>query len=231
MNAVELYYWPTPNGQKITIFLEETAVPYTLHPVDIGKGDQFSPEFLRISPNNKMPALVDPVGPDGKPIALFESGAILLYLAEKTGRFLPRDPFNRYQVIQWLMFQMSGVGPMLGQAHHFRGYAPEKIEYAINRYTKEAGRLYSVMDTQLAVRDYIAGEYSIADMAIYPWIVPYERQGQALEDYPHLQRWFGRLAVRPAVQRGMAQLAELRTSAMTDKARETLFGNTQYQRR
>ncbi len=231
MNAVELYYWPTPNGQKITIFLEETAVPYTLHPVDIGKGDQFSPEFLRISPNNKMPALVDPAGPDGKPIALFESGAILLYLAEKTGRFLPRDPFNRYQVIQWLMFQMSGVGPMLGQAHHFRGYAPEKIEYAINRYTKEAGRLYSVMDTQLAVRDYIAGEYSIADMAIYPWIVPYERQGQALEDYPHLQRWFGRLAVRPAVQRGMAQLAELRTSAMTDKARETLFGNTQYQRR
>ena len=231
MNVIELYYWPTPNGQKITIFLEETGVPYTLHPVDIGNGDQFRPEFLRISPNNKMPALVDPAGPDGKPIALFESGAILLYLAEKTGRFLPRDPFNRYQVIQWLMFQMSGVGPMLGQAHHFRGYAPEKIEYAINRYTKEAGRLYSVMDTQLAVRDYIAGEYSIADMAIYPWIVPYERQGQALEDYPHLKRWFERLAVRPAVQRGMAQLKELRTSAMTDKARETLFGNTQYQRR
>ena len=168
MNAVELYYWPTPNGQKITIFLEETAVPYTLHPVDIGKGDQFSPEFLRISPNNKMPALVDPAGPDGKPIAQFESGAILLYLAEKTGRFLPRDPFNRYQVIQWLMFQMSGVGPMLGQAHHFRGYAPEKIEYAINRYTKEAGRLYSVMDTQLAVRDYIAGEYSIGTWPSIP---------------------------------------------------------------
>ena len=231
MNVIELYYWPTPNGQKITIFLEETGVPYTLHPVDIGNGDQFRPEFLRISPNNKMPALVDPAGLDGKPIALFESGAILLYLAEKTGRFLPRDPFNRYQVIQWLMFQMSGVGPMLGQAHHFRGYAPEKIEYAINRYTKETGRLYSVMDTQLAARDYIAGEYSIADMAIYPWIVPYERQGQALEDYPHLKRWFERLAVRPAVQRGMAQLKELRTSAMTDKARETLFGNTQYQRR
>lgn len=231
MNAIELYYWPTPNGQKITIFLEETGVPYMLHPVDIGNGDQFRPEFLRISPNNKMPALVDPAGPDGKPIALFESGAILLYLAEKTGRFLPRDPFKRYQVIQWLMFQISGVGPMLGQAHHFRGYAPEKIAYAINRYTKEAGRLYSVMDTQLAARDYIAGEYSIADMAIYPWIVPYERQGQALEDYPHLKRWFERLAVRPAVQRGMAQLEELRTSAMTDKARETLFGNTQYQRR
>ncbi len=231
MNVIELYYWPTPNGQKITIFLEETGVPYTLHPVDIGNGDQFRPEFLRISPNNKMPALVDPAGLDGKPIALFESGAILLYLAEKTGRFLPRDPFNRYQVIQWLMFQISGVGPMLGQAHHFRGYAPEKIEYAINRYTKETGRLYSVMDTQLAARDYIAGEYSIADMAIYPWIVPYERQGQALEDYPHLKRWFERLAVRPAVQRGMAQLKELRTSAMTDKARETLFGNTQYQRR
>ncbi len=231
MNVIELYYWPTPNGQKITIFLEETGVPYTLHPVDIGNGDQFRPEFLRISPNNKMPALVDPAGLDGKPIALFESGAILLYLAEKTGHFLPRDPFNRYQVIQWLMFQISGVGPMLGQAHHFRGYAPEKIEYAINRYTKETGRLYSVMDTQLAARDYIAGEYSIADMAIYPWIVPYERQGQALEDYPHLKRWFERLAVRPAVQRGMAQLKELRTSAMTDKARETLFGNTQYQRR
>ncbi len=231
MNVIELYYWPTPNGQKITIFLEETGVPYTLHPVDIGNGDQFRPEFLRINPNNKMPALVDPAGLDGKPIALFESGAILLYLAEKTGRFLPRDPFNRYQVIQWLMFQISGVGPMLGQAHHFRGYAPEKIEYAINRYTKETGRLYSVMDTQLAARDYIAGEYSIADMAIYPWIVPYERQGQALEDYPHLKRWFERLAVRPAVQRGMAQLKELRTSAMTDKARETLFGNTQYQRR
>ena len=231
MNVIELYYWPTPNGQKITIFLEETGVPYTLHPVDIGNGDQFRPEFLRISPNNKMPALVDSAGLDGKPIALFESGAILLYLAEKTGRFLPRDPFNRYQVIQWLMFQISGVGPMLGQAHHFRGYAPEKIEYAINRYTKETGRLYSVMDTQLAARDYIAGEYSIADMAIYPWIVPYERQGQALEDYPHLKRWFERLAVRPAVQRGMAQLKEFRTSAMTDKARETLFGNTQYQRR
>ncbi|MHB8424685.1 MAG: glutathione S-transferase N-terminal domain-containing protein [Gammaproteobacteria bacterium] len=231
MNTIELYYWPTPNGQKITICLEETGVPYTLHPVDIGNGDQFRPEFLRISPNNKMPALVDPVGPDGKPIALFESGAILLYLAEKTGRFLPRDPFNRYQVIQWLMFQISGVGPMLGQAHHFRGYAPEKIEYAINRYTQEAGRLYSVMDTQLAARDYIAGAYSIADMAIYPWVVPHERQGQALEDYPHLKRWFERLAVRPAVQRGMARLKELRTSAMTDKARETLFGNTQYQRR
>lgn len=231
MNTIELYYWPTPNGQKITICLEETGVPYTLHPVDIGNGDQFRPEFLRISPNNKMPALVDPAGPDGKPIALFESGAILLYLAEKTGRFLPRDPFNRYQVIQWLMFQISGVGPMLGQAHHFRGYAPEKIEYAINRYTQEAGRLYSVMDTQLAARDYIAGAYSIADMAIYPWVVPHERQGQALEDYPHLKRWFERLAVRPAVQRGMARLKELRTSAMTDKARETLFGNTQYQRR
>jgi GST-like protein len=231
MQAIELYYWPTPNGQKITIFLEEAEVPYNVHPVDIGAGDQFKPEFLQISPNNKMPAMVDPDGPGGAPISIFESGAILMYLAEKTGRFLPRDTRGRYEVIQWLMFQVGGVGPMLGQAHHFRGYAPEKIEYAINRYTKEAGRLYRVMDKRLADREFIAGEYSIADMAIYPWVILHERQGQDLKDFPHLKRWFDAVAARPAVQKGEAVLNAERSTVMSERTKQFLFGDSQYKKR
>ena len=228
---LELYFWPTPNGRKITIFLEEAGLAYTLHPVDIGRGDQFKPEFLQISPNNKMPALMDPGGPDGKPISIFESGAILMYLADKTGKFLPQETRARYQVLQWLFFQVASVGPMLGQAHHFRDYAPEKIEYAINRYTNEATRLYGVMDKRLAEHEYIAGNYSIADMAIYPWIVSAERQGQGLKDFPHLNRWFERLTARPGVQRGIAVLKDKRSAGMTDQQKENLFGQAQYQRR
>lgn len=201
---IDLYYWPTPNGWKISIFLEEANLPYTAKPIDISAGDQFEPDFLKISPNNKMPAIVDPEGPDGEPIKVFESGAILLYLAEKTGQFIPSDDRGRLRVIQWLMFQIGGAGPMLGQAHHFRQYAPEKIPYAIERYTKEASRLYSVLDKRLAEVSYVAGDYSIADMAIFPWIVPYERQGQDLKDYPNLQKWFQTIQERPAVQRGLA---------------------------
>ena len=201
---IDLYYWPTPNGWKISIFLEEANLPYTVKPIDISAGDQFEPDFLKISPNNKMPAIVDPEGPDGGPIEVFESGAILLYLAEKTGQFIPSDERGRLRVIQWLMFQMGGAGPMLGQAHHFRQYAPEKIPYAIERYTKEASRLYSVLDKRLAEVFYVAGEYSIADIAIFPWIVPHERQGQDLKDYPNLQKWFQTIQERPAVQRGLA---------------------------
>lgn len=228
---IDLYFWPTPNGKKISIFLEEAEMPYTVHPVDIGAGDQFKPEFLKISPNNKMPAIVDPDGPGGSPLAVFESGAILMYLAEKSGRFLPRDTRERYEVLQWLIFQVAGVGPMLGQAHHFRGYAPEKIEYAIQRYTREAGRLYGVMDKHLVERQYFAKAYSIADMAIYPWIVSHERQGQDLRDFPHLQRWLELIGKRPAVQRGMAVLEERRKAGFSDKEREVLFGGIQYQRR
>lgn len=226
---IELYSWPTPNGHKIHIMLEETGLPYEVHPVDIGRGDQFQPEFLKISPNNKMPAIVDTDGPGGKRLSVFESGAILMYLAEKTGKFLPQETAAKYEVIQWLMFQMGGVGPMLGQAHHFRQYAPEKIQYAIDRYTNEAGRLYRVINKRLADREYIAGDYSIADMAIYPWLQGWERQGQNLEDYPHIKRWFGSVGGRPAVQRGMQVLAEKRRQGpMDDKAKEVLFGKTQY---
>lgn len=230
-NSIELYYWPTPNGRKITIFLEEAGLPYDIHPVDIGNGDQFKPEFLKISPNNKMPAIVDPAGPDGRPLAIFESGAILLYLAEKTGRFLPAPVRERYQVIEWLMFQMASIGPMLGQAHHFRDYAPEKIPYAIDRYTREAARLYGVLDRRLSGSEYVAGEYSIADMAIYPWIVSHPRQGQNLADFPALRDWYERVAARPAVQRGMAVLEDRRSATMSDQARENLFGKAQYQKR
>jgi len=201
-------------------------------PVNISAGDQFKPEFLDISPNNKMPAIVDPDGSDGQPIALFESGAILLYLAEKTGRFIPSDSRDRYTVVQWLMFQMGGVGPMLGQAHHFRQYAPEQIPYAIERYTNEATRLYRVLDKQLAQVEYVAGDYSIADMAIFPWILPYERQGQNLADYPNLKRWFDAINERPAVQRGLALLREQRVNPnMDEKAREILFGTRQLDQR
>jgi len=225
---IDLYYWPTPNGHKITMFLEEAGLPYNVVPVNIGEGDQFEPEFLKISPNNKMPAIVDPDGPGGEPISMFESGAILIYLSEKTGEFLPETPRERYTVLQWLMFQMGHVGPMLGQAHHFRGYAPEKIPYAIDRYTNEAARLYGVMDERFADAEYFAGdEYTIADIAIYPWLVSHERQGQRMEDFPNLNRWFESVGSRPAVQRALEVGKELRRSFdnVDEKTRETLFGN------
>jgi len=229
---IDLYSWPTPNGHKIHIMLEETGLAYRVHPVDIGAGDQFKPEFLRISPNNKMPAMIDSDGPDGKPMSMFESGAMLLYLASKSGKFLPEDMRERWATLQWLMFQMGGVGPMLGQAHHFLVYAPEKIPYAMQRYSKEANRLYGVLDRRLAESKFIAcDEYTIADMAIMPWLRSYERQGVNMTEYPQVKRWFDGIAARPAVQRGLAVLAELRKPAMDDKAKEMLFGATQYRRR
>jgi GST-like protein len=232
VQQIEVYSWPTPNGHKVHIMLEECELPYRAIPVDIGAGDQFKPEFLAISPNNKIPALVDPQGPDGKPMAVFESGAILVYLAAKTGRFLPQGDREKFEVLQWLMFQMGGVGPMLGQAHHFRGYAPEKIQYAIDRYSNEAKRLYGVIDRRLAASPWLGGQdYSIADIATFPWLRSWERQGIVLEDYPHLKKWFDRIAERPAVQRGVQVLADLRKPITDDKAREVLFGGTQYQRR
>src|SRR3954468_19420511 len=229
---IEVYSWATPNGHKIHIMLEECGLPYRAIPVNIGAGDQFEPEFLAISPNNKIPAIVDPDGPDGKPISLFESGAILLYLAAKRARFLPSDGRGRYTALEWLMFQMGGVGPMLGQAHHFRLYAPEKIPYAIDRYTNEARRLYGVMDRRLAKRKYIAGpEYTIADIAIFPWLRSWKNQGVDWNDYPHLKGWFDEIAARPAVQRGVEVLASKRKPLVDDQAREMLFGKTQYQKR
>ncbi|MBS0452008.1 MAG: glutathione S-transferase N-terminal domain-containing protein [Proteobacteria bacterium] len=230
--TIDVYSWPTPNGHKVHIMLEECGLPYRVHPVNIGKGDQFAPEFLAISPNNKIPAIVDPQGPDGKPISLFESGAILVYLAGKTGKFLPQGERERYDVLQWLMFQMGGVGPMLGQAHHFRMYAPEKIAYAVDRYTNEAKRLYGVIDRQLARHRFIAGnDYTIADIAIFPWLRSWQNQGIVLEDYPSLKKWFDGIAQRPAVERGVKVLAELRKPITDDKSREVLFGKTQYERR
>jgi GST-like protein len=229
---IDLYTWPTPNGFKVSIMLEETGLPYTVIPVDINVGDQFQPEFLKISPNNKIPAIVDRDGLDGKPYPVFESGAILLYLAEKTGRFLPKPMAERYRVVQWLMFQMGGIGPMLGQAHHFRKYAPEPIPYAIERYTNEAARLYGVLDTRLGNSEYLAGDYSIADMAVFPWLRPHKNQGQNLDDFPNLKRWFEAIAARPAVERGLAVLAE-RQAVKKDldaKTRAILFGALQYQR-
>jgi GST-like protein len=212
--------------------LEECGLPYRTFAVDIGAGDQFKPEFLAISPNNKIPAIVDPDGPAGKPISLFESGAILLYLAAKTGRFLPEDVAARYEVLQWLMFQMGGVGPMLGQAHHFRLYAPDKIPYAIDRYTNEARRLYGVMDKRIAKCRYIGGaEYTIADMAIFPWLRSWKNQGIDWNDFPHLKGWFDEIAARPAVMRGVEVLAAQRKPFVDDQAREAMFGKTQYERR
>jgi GSH-dependent disulfide-bond oxidoreductase len=229
---IDLYGWPTPNLHKVTILLEETALPYNAIAIDIGRGDQFKPDFLKISPNNKMPAIVDSDGPDGKPLTMFESGAILMYIAEKTGKFMPKEMRGRYEVIQWLMFQMGGIGPMLGQAHHFRQYAPEKLPYAIDRYTNEAGRLYNVIDRRLAEVSYLATDYSIADMAVFPWIRPFERQGQKLEDYPNLKRWFDAINARPAVQRGLQVLADKRRPGpMDEKQRDILFGSQQYARR
>ena len=229
---IDLYSWATPNGHKIHIMLEETGLPYRVHPVNIGAGDQFKPEFLKISPNNKMPAMVDSDGPDGKSISMFESGAMLIYLASKSGRFLPEDLRDRWSTLQWLMFQMGAVGPMLGQAHHFLTYAPEKIPYAMQRYSKEANRLYGVMERRLTESEYIAcGEYTIADMAIMPWLRFPARQGVNIVDYPHVKKWFDDIAARPAVQRGLAVLADLRAPVMDDKAKEMLFGATQYQKR
>ncbi|PVE25183.1 glutathione S-transferase [Microvirga sp. KLBC 81] len=223
---IDLYYWPTPNGWKITIMLEECGLPYAIHPVNIGKGDQFKPEFLGISPNNKMPAIVDHQGPDGRPISVFESGAILQYLGRKTGKFYPQDERGRVEVEQWLFWQMGGFGPMLGQAHHFRIYAPEKVPYAIERYTNETNRLYGVLNKRLADREYVAGEYSIADMSIAPWAKLWERQGQNIEDFPHVKRWLNAVLERPAVQRALEVGAEDRTKTdLTDPAvQAVLFG-------
>ena len=229
---IEVYSWATPNGHKVHIMLEECGLPYRAIAVDIGAGDQFKPEFLAISPNNKIPAIVDPIGPDGKPISLFESGAILMYLAARTGRFMPASTRGRYEMLEWLMFQMGSIGPMLGQTHHFRLYAPEKIGYAIDRYTNEAKRLYAVMDKRLAKSKYIAGaDYTIADIAIFPWLRSWKNQGIDWSDFPHLKGWFDEIAARPAVQRGVEVLASQRRPLVDDKARETLFGGTQYQRR
>jgi len=229
---IEVYSWATPNGHKVHIMLEECGLPYRVHPVDIGAGEQFDPKFLAISPNNKIPAIVDPDGPGGRPISLFESGAILLYLAGKTGRFLPEDTAGKYETLQWLMFQMGGVGPLLGQAHHFRIYAPEKIPYAIERYTNEAKRLYGVMNRQLARHKYIAGaEYTIADIAIFPWLRSWKNQGIDWVDYPHLKGWFDEIAARPAVQRGVELLSNQRKPLTDDRSRDVLFGATQYRQR
>ncbi|MCC9597755.1 MULTISPECIES: glutathione binding-like protein [unclassified Rubrivivax] len=229
---IEVYSWATPNGHKVHVMLEECGLPYRVHAVDIGAGEQFAPEFLAISPNNKIPAIVDPDGPDGQPISLFESGAILLYLAGKTGRFLPDSVRGRYETLEWLMFQMGGVGPMLGQAHHFRLYAPEKIAYAVERYTNEARRLYGVMNRKLAKTRYIAGdEYTIADIAIFPWLRSWKNQGIDWNDYPHLKGWFDEIGARPAVQRGCEVLADRRKPITDDQSREMLFGKTQYRQR
>jgi GST-like protein len=229
---IEVYSWPTPNGHKVHIMLEECGLAYRVHPVDIGGGDQFAPAFLAISPNNKIPAITDPDGPDGAPISLFESGAILLYLAGKTGKLLPADVAAKYEVLQWLMFQMGGVGPMLGQAHHFRIYAPEKLPYAIDRYTNEAKRLYSVINKRLAHSTYLGGhDYSIADIAVFPWLRSWKNQGVEMNDYPHLKGWFDEIAKRPAVQRGIEVLARARRPLTDDKAREVLFGSRQVQQR
>jgi len=227
--SIQVYSWATPNGHKVHIMLEECGFKlgkdWEANPVDIGKGDQFKPEFLSISPNNRIPALVDMNGPDGKPISVFESGAILLYLASKTGKFLPKSTTDKFKVMEWLMFQMGGVGPMLGQTHHFRLYAPEKIDYAIDRYTKEANRLYGVMDRQLAKNEYIAGKtYSIADIAIFPWLRNWKNQGVDLSQYPHVQAWFNAIEQRPAVMRGVEVLAHLRKPLHDAQAKDVLFG-------
>jgi GST-like protein len=228
---IDLYTWPTPNGHKIHIMLEETGLAYKVIPVDIGAGDQFKPEFLKISPNNKMPAMVDHDGPGGKPMALAESGAMLFYLASKTGRFLPEDIRERWQVMQWVMFQMGHIGPMLGQAHHFLRYAPQKIEYAMNRYRNEANRLYGVVERRLQESRFVAcDEYTIADMAIMPWMRFPERQDVNIDAYPHVKRWRDGIAARPAVQRAVQVLADRRRDQMTPEQKENLFGAKQYAR-
>ena len=226
---IDVYSWPTPNGHKVHIMLEECGLEYRAIPIDISAGDQFKPEFLAISPNNKIPAIVDADGPDGQPISLFESGAILLYLAGKTGKFLGNTDREQYDTLQWLMFQMGGFGPMLGQAHHFRVYAPEKIDYAIDRYTNEARRLYGVIDKKLASSEYLAGdEYTIADIAVFAWARSFANQGIEWADFPDAKRWFDVISARPAVQRGVQVLANLRKPLETDKSKDILFGKTQY---
>ncbi|MCB1509109.1 MAG: glutathione S-transferase N-terminal domain-containing protein [Hyphomicrobiaceae bacterium] len=222
-SPIDLYYWPTPNGWKITIMLEELGVPYNLHLVNIGAGDQFKPEFLAISPNNKMPAIVDPEGPDGAPIAIFESGAIMQYLGRKFGRFYPADERGRVEVDQWLMWQMGGFGPMLGQNHHFNIYAPEKLAYAMKRYTDETHRLYGVLNIRLADRAFVAGDYSIADMAIVGWATLWERQKMDISEFPNVQRWLDTMLARPAVARGLAIGKESR-KPMDDDEKKVLFG-------
>lgn len=234
---IDVYTWPTPNGHKVHIMLEETGLPYRVHAVDIGLGEQFKPAFLAISPNNRIPAIVDSDGPadakSGKPFSMFESGAILVYLASKTGRLLPENLRDKWSTLQWLMFQMGSIGPMLGQAHHFRAYAPEKIPYAVDRYTNEAHRLYGVLDLRLSESEYVAcGEYTIADIAIMPWLRSHQKQGVDIGRYRHLKRWFDAINERPAVQRGLAVLADARRPPPDDpKWRENLFGATQYRRR
>ncbi|HVB82311.1 MAG TPA: glutathione S-transferase N-terminal domain-containing protein [Candidatus Binataceae bacterium] len=229
---IDLYYWPTPNGHKVTIFLEETGLEYRLVPVNIRKGEQFAPEFLKISPNNRMPAIVDTDGPGGKPYSLFESGAILLYLAEKTGKLMPSEMGARYRVIEWLMFQMANVGPMLGQAGHFRNAAPEKIPYAIERYTNESRRLFNVLDKRLAEVPYLAGDYSIADIATYSWVVAaLKAQPEQLDTRPNLKRWIDALAARPAVKKGMAVMADQPHKPLTEEERSILYGTKQHERR
>ena len=227
---IDLHYWTTPNGHKVTIFLEETGLPYKIIPVNIGKGEQFKPDFLAISPNNRIPAMVDHDPPGGgKPISVFESGAMLVYLAEKTGKFLPKEPRARADVMQWLFWQMGGLGPMSGQNNHFSNYASEKIPYAIDRYRNEVNRLYGVMNKRLADRPFLAGDYSIADMASYPWVVPHERQGQKIADFPHLKRWLDTIAARPAVVRAYAQCAKVNPGQggiRTAEERAILFGQT-----
>jgi GST-like protein len=227
---IELYYWTTPNGHKITMFLEEAGLPYRIIPVNIGKGEQFEPAFLKIAPNNRIPAIVDQAPADGgAPITVFESGAILLYLAEKTGKLIAADARGRVETLQWLFWQMAGLGPMAGQNHHFLQYAPEKLPYAINRYVNETNRLYGVLNKRLADRPFVAGtDYSIADIASYPWIVPHERQQQNLDDFPHLKRWFNAIKTRPATERAYAKAAEInpQPTAHDDKARSILFGQT-----
>ena len=234
---IDVYTWPTPNGHKVHIMLEETGLPYRVHAVDIGMGEQFKPEFLKISPNNKIPAIIDSDGPAdekaGKPMSMFESGAILIYLASKTGRLLPENLRDKWSTLQWLMFQMGSIGPMLGQAHHFMAYAPEKIQYAMDRYLNEANRLYGVLDSRLAGSEYVAcGEYTIADIAIMPWLRSYKKQGVDIDRYRNVKRWFDAINERPAVKRGLAVLADVRRPPPDDpKWRENLFGATQYRRR
>jgi GST-like protein len=229
---IDLYYWTTPNGHKITMFLEEAGLPYEVFPINIGKGDQFKPEFLAIAPNNRIPALVDhePKG-GGKPLSIFESGAMLLYLAEKTGKFLPSDFYGRYDTIQWVFWQMGGLGPMAGQNHHFNNYAQEKIKYAIDRYVNETNRLYGVLNKRLSDREFIAGDYSIADMASYPWVVPYKNQSQNIDDFPHLKRWLETIRQRPATERAYAKAKEVnpnfgQPAIRTEEERKLLFGQT-----
>lgn len=229
---IDLYTWTTPNGHKVHIMLEEIGLDYTAHPINIGKGDQFGEDFLKISPNNKIPAMVDQDGPNGKPYAMFESGAMLIYLAEKAGRLLPEDTVKRFEVMQWLMFQMASVGPMLGQAHHFNRYAPEKIEYAVKRYENEANRIYGVMDRRLADHKFLAGnDYSIADIATWPWLRSAETQGVNIDDYPNVRRWFEMIGDRENVKAGLRVLQDHKTDLTDNEAFENMFGNKQYEKR